>query len=44
MGGGRNLPAEDEKVPPTERAPAGLEKPMQSSFDDVPQADSPKID
>src|SRR4051812_20853544 len=32
--GDRNLPAEHEKVPPTERAPAGLEKPVESPFDD----------
>jgi hypothetical protein len=38
------LPAEHEKVPSTERAPAGLEKPMESSFNQVPHADSPKID
>src|SRR3954447_24384256 len=41
--GDRNLLPEHEKVPPRERAPAGLEKPMESSFDHVPHADSSKI-
>src|SRR3954468_22393381 len=42
--GDRNLPTEHEKVSTAKRAPARREKPMQSSFDDVPHAYSPKID